>query len=120
MAVRVRPAVVGDALAIATVHVRSWQGAYPTLIPQSYLDALRPGDRLAMWQEALGHTAWPRRGTFVLVDDTVGADDDPVIGFVSIAPSREAKSRMASSTVASNRPCSRFAPLRRTDTSSGS
>jgi len=29
-------------MAMATVHVRSWKGAYAGLIPQSYLDALRP------------------------------------------------------------------------------
>ena len=48
-----------DAMAIADVHVRSWKSAYPGLIPQPYLDALRPEDRLARWtavfQRAGGH-----------------------------------------------------------------
>jgi hypothetical protein len=40
-----RPAEPDDALAVARVHVRSWQAAYRTLIPDDYLDQLRPEDR---------------------------------------------------------------------------
>ncbi|VBA53550.1 GNAT family N-acetyltransferase [Mycobacterium attenuatum] len=39
---QVRAAVPGDAEAVARVHVRSWQRAYPGLIDQDYLDGLRP------------------------------------------------------------------------------
>ena len=38
----VRPAVAGDALDVARVHVRSWQSAYRGLIDQEYLDNLDP------------------------------------------------------------------------------
>jgi len=92
--VRIRRAVPEDATAIAAVHVRSWQGAYPGLIPQPYLDALRPEHRLSLWEEALAQTAWPRRGTFVLVGaggpdaDDDGAED-AVVGFASLAPTRD-------------------------------
>jgi hypothetical protein len=34
-----------DAMAVACVHVRSWQAAYRTLLPDDYLDQLRPEDR---------------------------------------------------------------------------
>lgn len=34
-----------DAMAVARVHVRSWQAAYRTLLPNEYLDQLRPEDR---------------------------------------------------------------------------
>jgi hypothetical protein len=34
-----------DAIAVARVHVRSWQAAYRKLIPDDYLDQLRPEDR---------------------------------------------------------------------------
>jgi GNAT superfamily N-acetyltransferase len=92
--VRVRRAVLDDAPAVAAVHVRTWQGAYPGLIPQSYLDALRPEDRLPMWEEVLARTAWPRLGTFVLLGPG-GADvdlrtaDGAVVGFASFGPSRD-------------------------------
>jgi GNAT superfamily N-acetyltransferase len=38
----VRSAVPGDALAVARVHIRSWQCAYRGLIDQEYLDNLDP------------------------------------------------------------------------------
>jgi GNAT superfamily N-acetyltransferase len=41
----VRIAEPGDAMAVADVHVRSWQVAYRGLLPQDYLDQLRPEDR---------------------------------------------------------------------------
>jgi ribosomal protein S18 acetylase RimI-like enzyme len=99
----IRRAVDADAAAIAVVHVRSWQGAFPGLIPQSYLDALRPEDRLEMWHEALAATAWPSMGTFVAVSDgngepvradqpdPRGAEDAPIVGFVCLGPSRDAE-----------------------------
>lgn len=34
-----------DALAVARVHIRSWQVAYRKLMPADYLDQLRPEDR---------------------------------------------------------------------------
>jgi len=40
-----RHAQPGDALDIARVHVRSWQAAYRGLLPDAYLDELRPEDR---------------------------------------------------------------------------
>jgi hypothetical protein len=40
-----RPAEPADAMAVARVHVRSWQAAYSTLLPAEYLDQLRPEDR---------------------------------------------------------------------------
>jgi len=87
--VRIRRADAGDTVAIATVYVRSWQGAYPSLIPQSYLDALRPEDRVATVRQSLDETAWPRRGTFVLLGPSDDGEDGPITGFVSIGPSRD-------------------------------
>lgn len=40
-----RSAEPTDALAVARVHVRSWQVAYRKLMPDDYLDQLRPEDR---------------------------------------------------------------------------
>jgi GNAT superfamily N-acetyltransferase len=40
-----RPAEPNDAVAVAGVHVRSWQVAYRGLLPDGYLDGLRPEER---------------------------------------------------------------------------
>jgi ribosomal protein S18 acetylase RimI-like enzyme len=40
-----RTAQPADAPAVAAVHVRSWQVAYRGLLPDEYLDALRPEER---------------------------------------------------------------------------
>jgi GNAT superfamily N-acetyltransferase len=40
-----RTAQPADAAAVATVHVRSWQLAYRGLLPDEYLEGLRPEDR---------------------------------------------------------------------------
>ncbi len=70
-----------DARAIAEVHVRSWKAAFPGLLPQDYLDALGPEDRLGQWQEALVSSPWPA----VLVAEQEGT----IVGFVAMAPSRD-------------------------------
>lgn len=41
----VRRAEPTDRIAVARVHVRSWQAAYRNLMPDDYLDGLRPEDR---------------------------------------------------------------------------
>jgi GNAT superfamily N-acetyltransferase len=79
----VRPATSADALAIATIHVRSWQAAYPGLLPQDYLDELDPQKSLGRWQTILGATAWPATGTLVLTDATA------IAGFAGLGPTRD-------------------------------
>jgi ribosomal protein S18 acetylase RimI-like enzyme len=78
-------------MAIAEVHVRSWQGAYPGLIPQSYLDALRAEERVGAWEETLAGSAWPHTGIIVLLgpgqEDRAG--DRRITGFVSFGPTRD-------------------------------
>jgi ribosomal protein S18 acetylase RimI-like enzyme len=83
--VKIRPATQADALAVATVHVRSWQAAYPGLVPQPYLDSLTPEGRRGRWEEILAATSWPTKATLLLVDEP----DDTVIGFVSFGPTRD-------------------------------
>jgi len=99
----IRRAQRADALAIATVHVRSWQAAYRGLLLQSYLDDLEPRRRLAQWETVLDATDWPSTGTLVLVDvpdasliatgldsEIDGASPPGVVaGFASISPSRD-------------------------------
>jgi ribosomal protein S18 acetylase RimI-like enzyme len=97
--VRVRQANPSDALAIATVHVRSWKAAYPGLIPQRFLDSLTPQARLEMWNQTLGGPDGRDVTTLVLVSDAeagratpreaVGADaaaqaePEQILGFTS-------------------------------------
>ncbi len=49
----VRAPVVDDADAMGNVHVRAWQAAYRGVMPDDYLDELRPQDRSAMWQRQI-------------------------------------------------------------------
>ncbi|MFD0586338.1 hypothetical protein [Dactylosporangium darangshiense] len=51
---QIRRADVGDAAAIAHVHVQSWQSAYRGLITQDYLDGLDVGLRRQGWERILG------------------------------------------------------------------
>ncbi|WP_169944569.1 GNAT family N-acetyltransferase [Microbispora sp. H11081] len=78
----VRRAETGDAGAIAAVHVRSWQAAYPGLMPQAHLDGLTPAMRLPVWERLLGES--PRR-TEVLVAEADGS----VAGFAAFGPGRD-------------------------------
>ncbi|PZS29945.1 MAG: GNAT family N-acetyltransferase [Pseudonocardiales bacterium] len=79
----VRRARVEDALAVAVVHVRSWQAAYRGLVPQDYLDGLDVDRRRLAWERILAATDWPRAGTLV------AEIDGEVIGFANICPTRD-------------------------------
>lgn len=99
---RIRQAEISDAEEIAVVHVRSWQTAYPGMIPQDYLDALDPALRAVTWRENLAADRWPTSGTLVATDGddpaaspgdptgTGNVGDDHIVGFVSVGPSRDA------------------------------
>ncbi|MBX6387239.1 MAG: GNAT family N-acetyltransferase [Microbispora sp.] len=79
----VRRAEPADAEAIAAVHVRSWQAAYPGFMPRAYLDGLTPAMRLPLWNRLLGESAPPR--TEVFVAEAGGS----VAGFAALGPSRD-------------------------------
>ena len=76
-----RPAEPADALAVARVHVRSWQAAYRTLLPDDFLDNLQPED-------------WATRYTF---DDPyprafqtmLAIYDSAIVGFATTVASRD-------------------------------
>jgi GNAT superfamily N-acetyltransferase len=46
----IRAAAAADASGVARVHVRSWQAGYRRLLPDAYLDALRPEERAAKYR----------------------------------------------------------------------
>lgn len=77
----VREASVGDALAIAQVHVASWQSAYRTLIPPGRLARFTVPVRTAAWRRNLAERSGVRTTVF-----EVGGQ---IVGFASIGASRE-------------------------------
>jgi GNAT superfamily N-acetyltransferase len=77
----VRDAEPDDAAAVAGVHVRSWQAAYRGLIPDAYLDALRPEDRMARY--TFGSADPDAPATIVAVEEGV------IRGFATTGPSRD-------------------------------
>ncbi len=98
---RIRRARPDDALALATVYVRSWKGAYPGLIPQPYLDALHPADRVGTWQDTLDASAWPHTGVIALLGpaEQGGGEEGPVTGFVSFSPARDDVGHLGDPTI---------------------
>ena len=76
-----RPAEPDDAMAVARVHVRSWQAAYRTLLPDDYLDQLRPEDRAQRYDFASTDPQKP--GTIVAVDR------ESIQGFATTMPARD-------------------------------
>lgn len=69
-----------DALAVARVHVRSWQLAYRGLLPGAALDRLRPEDRAQRYDF---HAAAGKPETIVAEQAGV------IVGFATVAPSRD-------------------------------
>jgi ribosomal protein S18 acetylase RimI-like enzyme len=105
--VTLREARRGDELAVAELHVRSWQEAYRELMPAEFLAGLDPMDRAGRY-EFEGRDGTPK--TLVAVDGGgEGAGDDPsltnsvevrsgsspapfepIVGFVTFGASRDA------------------------------
>jgi GNAT superfamily N-acetyltransferase len=51
--VKIREATLGDARAIAEIHVRAWRAAYRGQVSDAYLDGLSVEDRERMWREGV-------------------------------------------------------------------
>ena len=80
----IRDAVVGDANAMGHLHVRAWQSAYRGVMPDEYLDGLRPDERVAMWRDAISRSD---RGPLL-----VAAVADEVVGFAAFGAERPSAS----------------------------
>jgi GNAT superfamily N-acetyltransferase len=76
-----RPVIPQDALAVAHVHVRSWQVAYGNLLPAGYLDQLRPEDRACKYDFANSDPFKPYT--------IVAAEKSLIQGFVTTMQSRD-------------------------------
>lgn len=76
MAPTVRPAIAGDAAAIARVRIEAWRATYRGLIPDAYLDSMDLETSIDLWNRVLtsGSSA-----TSVFVADSGGE----VIGFAA-------------------------------------
>jgi L-amino acid N-acyltransferase YncA len=78
----IRRATVEDAPAIGGVHVRAWQAAYRSQLPDAYLDGLRAEDRAEGWARGL---ARDRSAEPVLVAER----DGTVVGVAAVGPAEE-------------------------------
>lgn len=76
---RIRPANVADAGAIARVHVRSWQVAYRGDVPDDYLEDLDVSERGVVWHKNLETLTNDRA---ILVGEANGG----IRGFASVGP----------------------------------
>ncbi|MFT3863098.1 MAG: GNAT family N-acetyltransferase [Solirubrobacterales bacterium] len=85
MAIALREARRGDELAIAAVHVRSWQEAYRELMPAEFLAGLDPRDRAERYEFEGGEGA---PTTVVAVAGEDGGE--AIVGFVRFGASRDA------------------------------
>lgn len=78
---QIRMAEPPDALAVARVHVRSWQVAYRTLLPAEYLAQLRPEDRAEWYDFASVDPALPKT--------ILAIEQNAILGFATTSPSRD-------------------------------
>jgi GNAT superfamily N-acetyltransferase len=79
----VRAAEAADAMEVAGVHVRSWQLGYRGLLPDGYLDGLRPEDRARRY--TFGRS--PADGPTTIV----ALQDGDIRGFATIGPAGDAE-----------------------------
>ena len=68
-------------MGVARVHVRSWQAGYRGLLPDTYLDTLRPEDRAARY--VFGSDD-PRASATM-----VATEDGQICGFATTMPARD-------------------------------
>jgi ribosomal protein S18 acetylase RimI-like enzyme len=81
--VAVRPAVEDDLAAVAEIRVRSWQAAYRGIVPQGYLDSMRPE------ADADRRRARFAAGSLDSRQDAVGTIAGAPAGWVAFGPYRD-------------------------------
>jgi GNAT superfamily N-acetyltransferase len=78
---QIRDAKPEDAMAVAQVHVRSWQVGYRGLLPKAYLDQLRAEERAERYDFAHADPGLPHT--------CVAEEAGRIVGFASAGPSRD-------------------------------
>jgi GNAT superfamily N-acetyltransferase len=79
--VEFREAEAADAREVAEVHVRSWQIAYRGLLPDAFLDAMRPEERMARYTFGDKRAGQPR--TIVAIENR------SICGFATCGPAAD-------------------------------
>jgi GNAT superfamily N-acetyltransferase len=79
--VRIRRAGPADALAVAGVHIRSWQVGYRGLIDDDFLAGLRAEDRAARYSFDAAVSGAP--------ETILAVDGEAILGFATLGPSRD-------------------------------
>jgi ribosomal protein S18 acetylase RimI-like enzyme len=82
---KIRKAVVQDAVGIAKVHIQSWQETYQGLVSRDYLVSLKIEDRQPLWEKSLTETA-DKSPVFVAVNP-----EEEIVGFASFGKERTGK-----------------------------
>ena len=88
MEVAIRPMTVADTTTVGEVHVRAWQAAYRGVMPDRYLDELRPVDRADMWRRSIESGSSGQRDVITVDGEVSGfaaygrehGSDDPARG----------------------------------------
>ena len=84
MEIQIRRAVITDAPAIASIHVRGWQAAYVGIVPTEHLDALSIPARTATWAASIEAGGTPDGGE-IYVAEMGGV----VVGWLTCGASRD-------------------------------
>ncbi len=77
---RIEPATLEDARAVAEVHVLTWRAVYQGIVPAEYLAALSVEKREALWRESIAKGA---------PDLRVARIDGRIIGWIASGPCRD-------------------------------
>jgi ribosomal protein S18 acetylase RimI-like enzyme len=87
VAVELRDARHGDELAVAELHIRSWQEAYRGLLPDEFLAALDPAARAARYRFEATEDGAMRTLLAMSAEEQAG---ERIVGFVTFGRSRDA------------------------------
>lgn len=79
--VQIREAQPGDESAVADIHVRAWKRAYRRLLPEEYLEALRPEDRIPGYRFGSRDRQAP--------ETLLAFEGDTLLGFATFGASRD-------------------------------
>lgn len=86
----IRIATPADALAVAAVHIRSWQAAYRGIIPDDFLDSLSPEKRAKRYTFDAPDPPGPRTALAVEhVGDRNNGRSERILGFATTGMSRD-------------------------------